>query len=338
MTEKKITIKDIARNCGVGLGTASRAINGQPGVRAEIRRKVLQYIEEIGWRSNNIKERLSIRDTGKSAIFISSPALLDHESDNSVPAAIREGLRKHGFDTVFLLGSSAELLQRVFSLKPACVIVLGMVNFIAPHIRDLLEHGIRVVGIGETDVFEGPILHPDHWQAGYDAARLLRKNGHRHIGFFGGLGVLKSLKSIDEVHTMRIRALLTGIQDACQEFDLAKDVISDCFDDSAQLRKALKAGRHTAWLCTQERMCRILLYEAAQLGLRIPEDISLITLSSALPRYAFPLDVTRFEMDTPSRAAKAVELLLSGDMTTKEYKFKFNYHPGATVRKLKGER
>ena len=129
MTEKKITIKDIARNCGVGLGTASRAINGQPGVRAEIRRKVLQYIEEIGWRSNNIKERLSIRDTGKSAIFISSPALLDHESDNSVPAAIREGLRKHGFDTVFLLGSSAELLQRVFSLKPACVIVLGMVKF-----------------------------------------------------------------------------------------------------------------------------------------------------------------------------------------------------------------
>ena len=115
-------------------------------------------------------------------------------------------------------------------------------------------------------------------------------------------------------------------------------MISDCFDDSAQLRKALKAGRHTAWLCTQERMCRILLYEAAQLGLRIPEDISLITLSPALPRYAFPLDVTRFEMDTPSRAAKAVELLLSGDMTTKEYKFKFNYHPGATVRKLKGEK
>lgn len=338
MAEKKITIKDIARNCGVGLGTASRAINGQPGVRAEIRRKVLQYIEEIGWRSNNIKERLSIRDTGKSAIFISSPALLDHESDNSVPAAIREELRKHGFDTVFLLGSSAELLQRVLSLKPACVIVLGMVNFIAPHIRDLLEHGIRVVGIGETDVFEGPILHPDHWQAGYDAARLLRKNGHRHIGFFGGLGVLKSLKSMDKVHTTRIRALLTGIQDACQEFDLAKDVISDCFDDSAQLRKALKAGRHTAWLCTQERMCRILLYEATQLELRIPEDISLITLSSALPRYAFPLDVTRFEMDTPSRAAKAVELLLSGDMTTKEYKFKFNYHPGATVRKLKGEK
>lgn len=338
MAEKKITIKDIARNCGVGLGTASRAINGQPGVRAEIRRKVLQHIEEIGWRSNSIKERLSICDTGKSAIFISSPAILDHESDNSLSTAIQEELRKHGFDTLFLLGRKAELLQQVLSLKPTCVIVLGMVNFIAPHIRELLKHGIRVVGLGETDVFEGPILHPDHWQVGRDAALLLRKNGHRRIGFFGGLGVLKSLKSMDEVHTMRLRALLTGIQDVCPEFDLAKDVVSDCFDDSTQLRKTLKTGRHTAWICTQERMCRILLYEAAQLGLRIPEDISLITLSSALPRYAFIPDVTRFEMDMPSRAAKAVELLLSGDMTTKEYKFKFNYHPGTTVRKLKGEK
>lgn len=36
-----LTIKDIARACGVGLGTVSRAINGKPGVKQEVRKKIL---------------------------------------------------------------------------------------------------------------------------------------------------------------------------------------------------------------------------------------------------------------------------------------------------------
>ncbi|UKI32628.1 MAG: LacI family DNA-binding transcriptional regulator [Lentisphaeria bacterium] len=34
-----LTIKDIARACGVGLGTVSRAINGKPGVKQEVRKR-----------------------------------------------------------------------------------------------------------------------------------------------------------------------------------------------------------------------------------------------------------------------------------------------------------
>lgn len=337
MADRKITIKDIARNCGVGLGTASRAINGQPGVRREIRRKILQYIEEIGWRSNNVKSRLSIQSTGKTAIFISSPTLLSDESDGSVPIMLIEELQKHGFEIIFLLGSRSKLLQQAIQLKPSCVLMFGTTEYVMPHVRELLKHGIPIVCFGECAPFAGPLLHPNHRKVGYDAAALLRKNGHTGIGFFGGLGILKSLNSIDEVCIPRIRAILTGIQEACPEFDLSRDVVSDSFRNPASLRKALRTHRHTAWICTQEHLCRMFLYEAGKLKIRIPEDVSLITLSSFQPDYAFSLDVTHFEMDTPSRAGKAVELLLSGDMSTKEYLFDFNYHPGKTVRKLKGE-
>jgi len=55
VSEKKITIRDIARDCGVGLGTVSRVVNRQPGVKDEIRRKVLQYIEDIGWRCDKLQ-------------------------------------------------------------------------------------------------------------------------------------------------------------------------------------------------------------------------------------------------------------------------------------------
>lgn len=337
MAGKKITIKDIAKNCGVGLGTASRAINGQPGVREEIRKKIQRYCEEIGWRSNNVKNRLFIQEPNRTAVFISSPDLLSHESDNSVPGAIMEGLQKNGFDTVFLLGTCSSLLQRVLAIRPYCVIVLGLPDFVAPHVRELLNEGIRVVGIGESYHFEGPALHPDHYKVAKDAAALLKRNGHEKIAFFGGLGIMKGLNSLDEVFIHRIEMILRGIVEVYPGFDLKNSVVSDCFNEPEQLRKALKKRVHTAWICSEERMCRILLHHAADLGLRIPEDISLILFSARQPDYAFPMDVTRYEMDTPSRAKKALELLLAETPETenREYMFDFIFHKGKTVADLR---
>ena len=336
MAGKKITIKDIAKNCGVGLGTASRAINGKPGVREEIRKKVQRYCEEIGWRSNNVKNRLFIQEPKRTAVFIASPDLLKHETDNSVPFLIMDGLQKKGFDTVFLLGTCSHLLQRMLALKPYCVIALGVPEFIAPHTRELLNAGIRVVGIGEAYSYEGTILHPDHYKVAVDAASFLKKKGHRKIAFFGGLGILKGLKSLDEVLIHRIDMILRGILNVYPDFDLGHDVVSDSFNNPESLRKVLKKRQHTAWICSEERMCRILLHHAADLGLRIPEDISVILFSAALPEYEFTPDITRFEMDAPSRARKALEVLLAEDLKTEkqEFLFDFFFHEGGSVADL----
>jgi LacI family transcriptional regulator len=47
--EKKITIKDVARDAGVGLGTVSRAINGKSGVSLKTREKIYRSIEKLGY-------------------------------------------------------------------------------------------------------------------------------------------------------------------------------------------------------------------------------------------------------------------------------------------------
>lgn len=337
MAGKKITIKDIAQSCGVGLGTASRAINGKPGVRDEIRRKIQRYCEEIGWQSNNLEGRLFIREPKRTAVFISSPELLSHESDNSVPSLIMDGLQKNGFDTMFLLGTCSKLLQRMAAIRPYCVIQLGVADFLAPHVRELLNAGIRVVSIGEAYLYEGPILHPDHYKAAVEAATLFRKKGHRKIAFFGGLGILKKLNSLDEVRILRINRTLRGILNVYPDFDLETDVVSDCFNDPEPLRKVLKKRLQTAWICSEERMCRILFRVASELGLRIPQDLSVILFSARLPFYAFTPDVTRFEMDAPARAEKALELLLAEktEVENREYSFDFLFHDGGSIADLR---
>ena len=43
-----MTIKDIARACGVGVSTVSRVLNNRPDVSDEVRRKVLEEVERQG--------------------------------------------------------------------------------------------------------------------------------------------------------------------------------------------------------------------------------------------------------------------------------------------------
>lgn len=45
---EEITIKDIARMCGVGVSTVSRAINNHPDINPETKQKVMDIIQKYG--------------------------------------------------------------------------------------------------------------------------------------------------------------------------------------------------------------------------------------------------------------------------------------------------
>ncbi len=48
-----MTIKDIARECGVSISTVSRVLNGRPDVRAEVREKVLAFMQQHNYTPSN---------------------------------------------------------------------------------------------------------------------------------------------------------------------------------------------------------------------------------------------------------------------------------------------
>ena len=56
-----MTIKDIARECGVGISTVSRVLNNRPDVSEDVRQRVLAAVEAKGYIPNN-----SARDLVKS--------------------------------------------------------------------------------------------------------------------------------------------------------------------------------------------------------------------------------------------------------------------------------
>lgn len=65
-----LTIKDIARICGVGVSTVSRAINNHPDINPETRDKVMQTIAEHGFIPNNSARNLKRTESKTIAVLI----------------------------------------------------------------------------------------------------------------------------------------------------------------------------------------------------------------------------------------------------------------------------
>jgi LacI family transcriptional regulator len=59
--KKPLTLEQIAKLAGVSRTTASRVLNGRPGVSATTRARVLKVIEEVGYEPNENAQSLAAR-------------------------------------------------------------------------------------------------------------------------------------------------------------------------------------------------------------------------------------------------------------------------------------
>ena len=63
-----ITIKDVARVCGVGVSTVSRAINNHPDINPETKEMIMQVIKENNYVPKNSARNLKRSDARAIAI------------------------------------------------------------------------------------------------------------------------------------------------------------------------------------------------------------------------------------------------------------------------------
>ena len=127
---EQITIKEIAKICGVGVSTVSRAINNHPDINPETKKKILDTITEYQYIPNNSARNLKRSESNTIAVLakgISNPLfgamvqMLERdilgkqylfvlqqvdEEENEIEAAIRLEKEKRLKGIIFLGGAS----------------------------------------------------------------------------------------------------------------------------------------------------------------------------------------------------------------------------------------
>ena len=67
---EEITIKDIAKLCGVGVSTVSRAINNHPDINPETKQMIMDVIQLHGYVPNNSARNLKRSDAKCIAVLV----------------------------------------------------------------------------------------------------------------------------------------------------------------------------------------------------------------------------------------------------------------------------
>lgn len=186
-----ITIKDVARQAGVGLGTVSRVLNNHPRVSADTRERVLTAISDLGFKPNATARRLPRKTELSYLGVITHPFLKNYHSIaerlRGVQIAILESGRPMEL-ALFSVSSPAHYdsqLQHIVQSSAVDGLLIIDLDLSAEQQEMLQLSQIPFVGINHFQDRLWTCIGTDNELGGYVATRHLIDLGHRRIAYIG---------------------------------------------------------------------------------------------------------------------------------------------------------
>lgn len=305
-------LKDIAQHVGVSISTVSRVINNDSSrhISQETKAKIWSAIKELGYEPNEPARQLARRSekeagqpTRRIGCLVSAPQhKYNHPYFSPILAGIEKKLTELGYSLAFvhtleeLQGESA-VGKLTASQVDGIVIVEGIPSDLYAYIKKTIP---VVVGIDISDP-SVPVITYDRVQAAKSAVAHLLAQGHRKIGFIGGVGMTGEIE-----REKRYRGYRYALQEAGLEADprLVINAGWDVNESYGQMAELLREDRSlwpTAVFAASDMMAISAMRAVAEKGLRVPEDIAFVGLDNIeVSQFTSPplstVHVPKFEM------------------------------------------
>jgi LacI family transcriptional regulator len=262
---RRPTLKDLAREAGVSLASASYAVNGNGSVGEQTRVHILEVAQRIGYRQNIAARAMKTGRTGVLALLVPD---LTNPFFPVLAQAVFRAARAVGYTTFLIDTEGNEALEQTALAKAVDLAVDGIAWF---PIRDKdTSNGVLArtpVVVLDRTVPGYAAVGIDYHDAGRIAARHLLDAGHRRIGIISGPTDIASMRDRCDSAEALIRA--EGILAFRVEHAFSTDI-------EPQAQAAISGGQATAVFAAADVIAIGALRYAQASGLRVPEDISIL--------------------------------------------------------------
>jgi LacI family transcriptional regulator len=304
--KKRVTIYDIARLSGVTSATVSRVINGKHGISRETREKVIAVMRRERYFPSPAASGLRKKSTREIGIL--SPFFI-----GDFFLKIFESLHRHLKDYDLILYNAQtpahrrEVIDRIVAEEKLCSLIVASTPI-------LLEEEILVSSL-KVPVVMVEARHPSYSSVDYDhqigafkAVSHLVELGHRDIGIIGGKPETRLYSPIGKERLKGYRMALDVAGIPIRD-DLVTSGEWTSADAAASARLLLSAPRPpTAIFATSDVQAAGILMAARELGVRVPEDLSVVGYDN-IP-FAEYLSLTTMWQNHDQLARNAATLLL----------------------------
>lgn len=314
-----VTIKHVAADAGVSLQTVSRVINNEPNVRPMMKDRVQASIDKLGYVPSIAAQRMSgSRSYLILAINDRERTIADWQTRQGtdwVDQMLFGGMLKcaeYGYRMIFELVDThndhveRELGATIAALQPDGVILTP------PHSENPLITGflakrkIPFARIGSITPGPGIAMTMDDEGSARRATDHLIAAGHRRIGFIAGSDEydLSNWRVDGWRNTMVLADLET--EGLCVRGDFSYE------SGVAATHILLDLERPpTAIIASNDQMTLAALDTLVKRGLKVPEDVSLISFDNTpVVRFTDP-QLTAVDQPIAATFSKAVELLIT---------------------------
>ena len=294
------TIKEVAAKCGVGIGTVSRVLNDSPQISEETRRKVMAAIKELNYVPNVAGKRLSQKRSYVLAVIV---PVINHPFFAKLIAELELAADEKGY-SLLVVSSQHRIEKERDILKRLTQNEADGALFVTHFEHDESEFkNLAIVTIDRHLGKNIPIVTSNNYEATKEGVEYLIKQGCQRIAYLGtkpGQVSEVSLREQGYLDVMKEHNLEPIVINKSVPHGEEETLIDDLVDKHQKFDGIFVSG------CV---LADILVKKIKTRGLKMPEDIQVVSYDGEFLRYKTPR-LTTLEQPIKSMAQRCVELLI----------------------------
>ncbi len=305
MAKNPVTSGDVARLAKVSQSAVSRTFTPGASVSDRTREKVLNAAQELGYRPNALARAMI---SGRSGLIAMLVAYLDNQFYPIVLERLSRALQDKNYHVLLFMtepGRRDDVVQKILEFQVEGI-VMASATLSSGLARECARTGIPVVMLNRY-VPSSPAssVTSDNIEGGRLVARYLLDGGHERIAYIAGA---------EDSSTNRDReaGFYKGLAEAGvtawgravggYTFEGAANAARELFSDTTRPDAVFVANDHMAF--------SVMDVLRGELGLRIPEDVSVIGYDDVPEASWKAYDLTTVSQSSETMIENAVAILL----------------------------
>ena len=273
---KEVTIYDIAKKLNISPATVSRGLHDHPTISLKTKKRILEMVEELGYRTNHFARNLRQQHTKTIGVIVHE---LNSNFITSVLAGIEKVTTEAGYDLI--IAHSAEDAEKeaanaknLFNKR-----VDGLIASLAfdttnlDHYKPFEDKGVPVIFFDRVEqTGKNTVVVIDNYRCGYLATSHLIEQGCTRIAH-----ITSSLKR--NVYAQRYKGYMEALSDNQIPFDESLLIVADLSEQAGILsaEKVLTMDpRPDGLFITNDFVAAVCIRTLKEAGIRIPQDMAVV--------------------------------------------------------------